>query len=75
MNSFCLESPRPFKPYLVERAARELLAAELREDDVAVPATSNLALRLATQLREKILDLDFLRFRFYHYIYHHYIFK
>ena len=68
MNTFHLESPRPFKAFLVERAARELLDDALRQAEEASttsepPAASGtLALSLATQLREKVIQLDFLRY-------------
>ncbi|KAF4520810.1 hypothetical protein B566_EDAN002388 [Ephemera danica] len=66
VNTYCLESSRPFKPYLVERVAHELLEAALQDPTEGAPVTisGDLALNLATQLRERVLELDFLRYKF-----------
>ncbi|CAB3360437.1 Hypothetical predicted protein [Cloeon dipterum] len=63
-NTYHLESAKPFRPCEIKRLVDELLEQTFSAEPFAPNALPGLAQRLATQLREKILEFDFQRYKF-----------
>lgn len=63
-NTYHLESPKPFRPCELKRVTEEFLEFSLTSDDTPLTSSAlpGLAQRLATELREKVLAYEFLRF-------------
>jgi len=66
-NTFYLESPKPFRPCELKKLTEEYLEETLNGNDDPFPSHTlpALALRLATELREKVVTYEFLRLYLY----------